>query len=244
MSKSPHITEERKSPVRLERDLLLDSVVEIRFVSTFAKEEVPTKIFELLYKDFPYSREVTTPPAEMRAAEPFKYAVTTILHNNEFSIGFGCNSIAFNCVNGYKGWERFFELIQKYVHLFFSIGLFSEIVRIGLRYVNLFDNTTDLTKHIQLDINFNNIGAYTSLHTTLNLQLKKNDCQFVLNIFDTALVNGRPGSVLDIDVAKNCTIEANFEKVCAEIEEVHREEKAIFINILHPEFLQTLNPSY
>lgn len=230
--------------MKLETDLLLDSVVEIRFVPAFPKEEVSTKIFEVLYQDFPFSREVTSPPAEMRAAEPFKYAITTLLHNTHFSIGFGGNAIVFNCVNGYKGWKDFFSFIQRYLDLFFSIGLFSEILRVGLRYVNVFDNTTDLTKHIQLDLNFNNIDAYTSLHTTLNLQLKKGDCQFLLNIADTALVNGRPKALLDIDVSWSGLVATDFKNVCARIEEVHHEEKAIFTNILHPEFLQTLKPSY
>lgn len=244
LSNSTYIAKQRKLPVKLDKDLLLDSVVEVRFVPNTPKEEVQTKIFEILYKDFPYSREVTTPPAEMRAAEPFKYAITTFLHNNEFAIGFGTNSIVFNCVNGYKGWGRYFEVIGKYLRIFFSIGLFSEIVKIGVRYVNVFDATTDLSKHIELGINFNNSNVYTSVHTALNLQLKKNECQINLTIADTALVNGKPGSVLDIDVSKSGPGAPTFENVYAQIEEIHREEKELFTNILDPEFLKTLGPSY
>lgn len=187
---------------------------------------------------------MSVPPVEIRAMEPFKYAVTTILHNNEFSIAFGSNSIVFNCVNGYKGWERFFAVITKHLQHFFSIGIFSEIVRIGLRYVNVFANKTDLSKHILLAINFNNIGRYASLHTSLNLQLTKSNCQINLNIADTALVNGIPGSLLDIDVTKSDLGPTKLENICSQIEQVHYEEKELFINVLHPEFLKTLGPTY
>jgi uncharacterized protein (TIGR04255 family) len=239
-----NISEERQLPVKLERDLILDSVVEIRFVSTIAEDIVTPRLFEAIYKDFPHSKDVNVPPTGMRAMEPFKYAVTTSLHNNEFSIGFASNSIVFNCVNGYKGWDKFFELIKTYLYRFFSIGIFSEILRIGVRYVNVFENTSDLSKHILLEINFNNIKEYTSLHTTLNLQLKKKDCQFNLGIADTALVNGIPGSLLDIDVIKADPGPTNFENICSHIEQMHQEEKKLFINILHPEFLKTLGPTY
>jgi uncharacterized protein (TIGR04255 family) len=222
----------------------LDSVVEIRFVSSLPREEVSTKIFETIFHDFPYSRDITVPPVEMRAVEPFKYAITTLLHNNEFSIGFAYNSIVFNCVNGYKGWEKYSEVTQTYLRHFFSIGIFSEITRVGLRYVNLFANTTDLSKHILLDIKFNNINNYASLHTSLNLQLKKNSCQINLNIADTALVNGIPGSLLDIDVSKSDLGPVNFENICSQIEQIHHEEKELFINILRPDFLKTLGPTY
>jgi uncharacterized protein (TIGR04255 family) len=244
LSTSHIITGERTPPVKLDKDLLLDSVVEIRFVPKLPQEEVQTKIFEVLYKDFPYTKDVTVPPAEMRASEPFKYAITTFLHNNVFAIGFGSHAIVFNCVNGYKGWRDYFAMIEKYLEIFFSIGLFAEVVRIGVRYVNVFDTTTDLSKHIELDINFNNIAAYTSVHTALKLELKKNACQINLTIADTALVNGKPGSVLDIDVTKSNAGEAIFENICAQIQEVHREEKELFTNILDHQFMQTLGPTY
>lgn len=244
LSTSHTITGERTPPVKLDKDLLLDSVVEIRFVPKPPQEEVQTKIFEVLYKDFPYTKDVTVPPAEMRVAEPFKYAITTFLHDNKFAIGFGSNSIVFNCVNGYKGWESYFKVIGKYLQIFFSIGLFAEILKIGVRYVNVFDATADLSKHIELGINFNNIDAYTSVHTTLKLELKKNACQINLTIADTALVNGKPGSVLDIDVTKTNTGEVSYEHICAQIEEAHREEKELFTNILDRQFMQTLGPSY
>lgn len=244
MPTEPYIPQDRKLPVKLERDLILDSVVEIRFVPSVPSEEVQTKIFEAIYKDFPFSMEVTVPPVEMRAVEPFKYSVTTLLHNKEFSIGFGRSSIVFNCMNGYKGWKSFSEFIKKYVRHFYSVGLFSQIIRVGLRYVNFFPNRTDLSQHIMLEIKFNNFQKYTSLHTSLSLQLKKGDCQFTLTVHDTALVNGIPGSVLDIDVTKAGPGDASFEDVCSQIEQLHHEEKDLFINILHPDFLQTLGPSY
>ena len=238
------MSEERKSPVKLKKDLIQDSVVEIRFEPAVPKDQVLVKIFEGLYKDFPNSKDVQVPPLEMRAVEPFKYLVTNVLHNNEYSVGFGGNSIVFNCINGYKGWQTYFGVISNYLSHFFAIGLFSEVVRVGLRYVNVFADTNNLSKNIQLDINFHNIGNYTAHNATINLQLKKNDCQFILNIVDTALVNGKAGSVLDIDVTKLVSAASTFENICTLINEVHREEKEIFINILDPEFLETLGPSY
>ncbi len=102
------LTPDIRIPKKLERDLIKDSVVELRFSSELSSEQLYPKIFEIVSKDFPNYRESEI-PSQLRATPQFGHISSTTLYNDSFSIGFSSRVIVFNCNGGYKGWPQFFD---------------------------------------------------------------------------------------------------------------------------------------
>jgi uncharacterized protein (TIGR04255 family) len=233
-----------KIPKKLDRDLLIDSVVEIRFGSGLPIEQVFPKIFTLVADEFPNYKESEI-PSQLRLMPQFGHFSSTTLNNDSFSLGFSSRALVFNCINGYKGWDKYFNIIKKYLRLFYENKIFNRVERIGLRYINIFENTNDLSKHILLKVEFRGIDNYQSPpHLTVSIQLQKGNNQFLLNIADSAIINNRTGSILDIDAFTTNTIFSSLEDLFLIIENLHDEEKILFVNILKDEFLKQLGPNY
>ena len=127
-----------------------------------------------------------------------------------------------------------------------KVGFISEVIRVGLRYINLFiddiwENININVKIISDEIHSDEIFVRTLLDKgeyKVNLQTGNQ-----LKLEDNQQVVGR-ASVIDIDTFKQGENIEFFENMNSILERSHSIEKEIFFGLLKDNFLKSLNPEY
>ena len=225
---------------------IIEAVFEIRFDSDLPDDA----IFGILYSKFrnEYSKVEPLPilqlPQLVRAQDPnLVYAPHYRLVGENTVIQIGPKLFSLANIGKYMGWDSFSTLIQNTYTSVKETGVVSNLNRVALRYINIFEDTNILE-----GTNFKaSLGDHDLSREKINFSAEIPSDQSVsqLKIINSAeaVISGKRvnGSIIDID--STVDIE-NFDTFTSAIEYLHNEDKKLFFKVLGAEFTNTLNPEY
>ncbi len=146
----------------------------------------------------------------------------------------------------YTTWESYYEEIQTVFEKIKEIDFISNVLRVGLRYINFFAD--DIWENINISVKVieNEIAGEEIFLRTV---LLKDDYKVMLqagnqlNLEENNRVVGR-ASIIDIDTSIEGENINFFEDMNSILEKGHSIEKEIFFGLLKDDFLKSLNPEY
>ena len=244
-----------KLPVRLNKDPIIESIVEIRFArhpAFHVSDLLPGMLFTKLRESYPQLENlpVSHIPAEIRKTDlNLLFKPTRQLTGKKFSISIGDNVLSVSCTRPYVGWSEFKPKIFEVLELVRETGIVQRVGRVSVKYINLIPaqmggkNLASLKASVQLG-NFNLVDHGCTIRTDI-LENKINSIIQIISDATVELVTTKEkisGLLLDIDSiydCKNINFWDNYRRL---IEDVRKQEKEIFFGLLTPETLNTLEP--
>lgn len=233
-----------KQPKNITPCPIVDALLEVRFTSKINANAVFGLIYSVLQEDFP---EVETLPILqlpdfVRASDPnLKYKPYYKIANANFVIQIGPDVISISSFPKYLGWKSFSETIFDVLSKVENVGIIDKVVRVGIRYINFFE--TNVLEKINLKLS---LGANDILYrnTIIRTEIEQENYISTLQVANDARVDGKLGSIIDIDTFSTKGLETFFLDKTNIINAGHSKLKELFYNLLKPEFLATLNPTY
>jgi uncharacterized protein (TIGR04255 family) len=169
-----------------------------------------------------------------------------VTNDKNFTILIQDNTITFDLVDGYKGWEIYIENIKKYITPIFESNIINKVNQLGVRYISNFDEVM-IYEHINANINLEFVK--TEIKGQSRFEFSINNNIVILNLISGSILvnpnNESPklGSIIDIDVIQKPNL-SSIEELVKTVNEIHEVEKSIFFSLLKGSFLSTLNPIY
>lgn len=239
-----------KTPIKIDPCPIIESVIAFQFTSSLPSEAIFGVLFKCFQSEFGNKVEklpLLQIPEQIRSKDPnLMFQPYFKLRDKNFLVQIGPKVISFVNVKEYLGWKEFYNQVNNYICKINDTAAVSNVTRIGLRYLNLFD--FNIFEKINLEVIM--MGEpLPSDQITFRTQFKSNDYQITLNIVNTANIihEGKKltGSMLDIDVylvGNNINLFTETDKL---IKNAHEKEKCLFFNLLDNEYLKNeLNPIY
>ncbi len=240
-----------KQPIRLNKDPIIESIMEIRFtaqVGLHASDLLPGMLFSSLRADYPKLENlpVSQIPAELRKRDPnLLFKPTRKLSGKQFSISIGDNVLSISCQRPYVGWDEFQPKIIGAIELIKNTSLIQRVDRVSVKYVNLIPEV-DLGA-LKASVR---IGEYDLINhgCTIRTDIVENGIINIIQIITNAtaeIVDKKEiisGLLLDIDCIYDCKDEDFWNRYKDIIENVRKQEKKIFFSMLESETLNGLEP--
>ena len=227
---------------------IAEAVFEIRF-----QPDMPgDAIFGLIYNEFKdqYPSNSKLPilqlPEAIRSQDPqLKFNPHYKMQRDNFLLQIGPNVFSIVNAKEYSGWEFFSKKIIDIVGKISKIKLTKCVNRIGLRYINIFENLDIYEKSNMKLLLKDNQMDLTSADLTATIQSGDRLCNFKMANMIQAIIEGKisKGSIIDIDVSYEEPVK-DFNRISEIIEQSHIVEKDLFFSFLRDDFLQSLNPEY
>jgi uncharacterized protein (TIGR04255 family) len=237
-------------PISIDPCPIEESILEIRYSSDIPNDARFGMLYGAIGKLFE-SKLTALPilqiPEPIRSQDPsLKYKAHHQLQSKNYLLGIGPDVLTFSARRPYTGWNNWSEFFFPILKNAFETDVISKIERVGLRYINVFDDS--ILKNIKCEININNI-ILAEESTNLRTEIIDDDFTLVLQIGNSVsmmkenqLINC---SAIDIDVLHNIkntdAFLANYEEV---INTAHIKEKNLFFSLLNEPFLNKFNPNY
>lgn len=139
-------------PKTLQPCPIVESVVKIRFDSSLPDDAVFGIVFNKCKDRFSFFEKlpIMDLPSYIRENDTtLKYAPYYRMKNDNFILQIGSKSISIAHYNNYKGWEAYFNEISYVFKEIESLNLIENISRVGVRFINFFENT-NIFKHLKL----------------------------------------------------------------------------------------------
>lgn len=233
-----------KLPKNINPCPIVDALLEVRFTSTINANAVFGLIYSVLQKDF--QKVETLPilqlPDVVRASDPnLKYKPYYKISNENFVIQIGPDVILISSFPRYLGWEIFSKIIFDVLTKIEQIGIINVIERIGIRYINFFENNIFEKINLKVSIGPNDVLCK---NTIIRTEIEQGEYSSTLQLANNAIINGKNGSIIDIDTFVTKNLVNFFSKKNELINAGHLKEKELFYSLLSSEFLSTLNPTY
>lgn len=233
-----------KLPKAIEPCPILDALFEIRFTPRIHPSAVFGMIYNILQEDFPKVENlpILQLPEAVRAADPnFKFKPHYRISNQSFVTQIGPDVLTISSFPKYAGWNEFSKQIFRILDRVEKAGIIDSVIRIGIRYINFFDN--DIFKNIDLKIFIrgNNI-AYKN--TIVRTEIEQRAFKNSLQVANNANHNNKLGSIIDIDTSTESNLNNFFVNKEILTNSGHTIEKELFFSLLKNDFLKTLNPTY
>lgn len=237
-------------PITIDPCPIEEAILEIRYSSKVPNEAIFGMLYANINKFFdgePISLPTLQVPEQIRRQDPsFKYKPYHQLRHKGQILNIGPDVLTFSKHKPYVGWQSWSDFFYEVLDTVFNTGVVAKVERLGLRYINVFnDNIFD---KINCDITINTqklTDESTNLRTEMNDGGYSKNLQIGNNI--TLVKDNKPFncSVIDIDVLYNIKDSQMFFNDYHEVvEEAHLKEKELFFSLLNPSFLEKFNPNY
>jgi len=250
----------RALPTKLKNEPLVDAVFEMRFASRVPASSVIPGILFTRLDTHPQQIErlpAADIPSEMRAREPsLRFQPVMRLHwDNNFVILVGDTSLGIGCKMPYPGWKNFKPHILKLASVVLNESqLIEQIDRYSMKYIGVVDGK-DLSEQIgriNIDLKLGDLYVLESEPFSVHVEIPRDSLRHIVTLAATATVSAmdgtkREGLLIDIDsIAEHTTTDvAKFvSELSDRSEEIHTLNKEIFFELLTPETLAYLGPSY
>lgn len=239
----------------LAHDPLVDALFEIRF-----RPSIPSSgdlLPGLLYKELGEKyRQVQQLPAanipkEVRDKEPnLKYQAYHRMASENEQLLIGDRVATLHCGISYPGWEKFKQEAFSLLEALKNTTLLAEIERFSFRYINLLESPPE-SQLTLLNARVEILGKSVSEKGfQFRMELLENGRNNIIQIRTNATAtltrekttHKRSGLLLDIDTLKDTSSEEFWEKRDQLLEGSHDTLKAIFVNLLTNETIESLRP--
>ncbi len=238
-----------KLPEKISPCPIVESIVEMRFNTTLPLDAVFGMVFTAVRDRFPTVENlpILQLPEAIRDQDPnLRYKPHYRLKGDTFLLNVGPRVVSVINPGEYAGWEKFFTEIKEVVLRFEPLSIADRILRLGVRYVNFFEDI-DIYDKIKLRIDLDN-EPFQSKQKTFRALMDKPPFTSSLQLVNNSQLSiegyMRNGSVLDSDnfIEDECGIP--MSKLQQLIDEGHSLEKRIFFELLEDDFLRSLKPIY
>jgi uncharacterized protein (TIGR04255 family) len=231
---------------------IAESVLEIRYNSILPSDAIFGIIYSKIMNYFsgakPESLPILQIPEAVRQNDPnLIYQAHYKLFKKNLGMTIGPRSIVFSCLKPYVGWESWNSFFIPILNDIGDTGVFTQIERLGLRYINIFQG--NILDKINLNLV---IGSKQVVEESTNIRSELLEDGFIkiLQIVNRVAVQIPPktinGSLIDIDCVK--LLNVDFESFISEfprlIDLAHMYEKQLFFGLLTPSYLSSMNPVY
>ena len=240
-----------RTPKRLANNPIIDAVAEVRFSSIIPNDAVIGLVYSNLQDTFgkPENLPILQIPAALRENDPnLRYQACYKFTKPGNVLLIGPHNVALSTYP-YLDWASASPLLGEILSRLNAVQLFDRIERIGLRYVNFFENL-NICDHSTLRLEVRNTSI-AKQSVTLRTETNYNDFKVITQISNsaTAQVAGesKSGSILDLDVVKDdFNIMADSLPVSLMNLFVSANEVAdfAFFNLLADDFIATFGPEY
>lgn len=246
---------DRKIPVRLKKEPLLEALWEIRFTST--KPSVLDLLPGLLFKALPdkYPDIIRLPVADIpdfiaEHAPRLRYVPKIRMEGGNQAIQIGKQMVALSCRRQYSGWKTFSADIRELVKVVRDTKLIDRLERFSLKYIDLIELEQPP------DLGCLNVGLKLGGHelnkqpVQLRIEIKENGLIHIIQIISPAeaALPGEDkrlsGVLLDIDTINPMKEGESWEEVEGRLDAAHSSSKKMFFGLLTPETIEKLEPVY
>ncbi len=227
-----------------------ESVFEIRFSTDFPSDAVFGIIFSSVKEFFSKNALQQLPiqqiPEQIRMQDPnLKYQAVHKLVKDNLSLSIGPRTIIFGNNREYIGWTNWSAFFNSILDEIENTEILSNVERIGLRYINIFNKNILRNTKIELCLNETQL-----LDETSNLRTELMDSGFIkilqignsVNIVSNNIQ--KKGSIIDIDCIYNFKNEKFFDSYSELVNIAHNMEKDLFFNLLNDDFIDEMEPLY
>lgn len=241
----------KKIPNKVTPCPIMDSSVEVRFE---LKPKVPMgAVFGILYSKFQddYSEVEELPilqfPENLRQVNPdFTYQPHYRIKNKRFVVQIGPQVMSIGCIGNYPGWNVYKDEIIRSFSILKEFEITNGIVRLGLRYINFFQDI-DIFEKLDVEL-LNRNSFFAGRNSFVRTEFIENELTHILQVGNSGNLTKdnvtTNGSLIDIDVSRTIHLENFFENVEKQISNLHDAEKQIFFGLLDEKYLDTFNPTY
>jgi uncharacterized protein (TIGR04255 family) len=252
LSKPLNSNQNRPLPTRLNKQPIVDAIFEIRFQSSVPASSVIPGILFSKFQGMKIERLAAADiPVQIRNRDPALAAQPLArLHWEGFNVLVGDSALGLAAPFPYPGWTKFRERIINLVGEIGQAGFIEHIDRYSIKTVSLLEGE-NLAKRVQVDFR---AADFVLKDETFNFrveQKKSDQLILILQLLAPASValfdgNQKYGLIIDIDGINEYsgTVEDFVIQLPARIEDLHRETKQLFFDLLTPETLDELEPVY
>ncbi|WP_157886581.1 TIGR04255 family protein [Acetobacter ascendens] len=248
---------DKKLPVMLEREPLVEAVCEIRMQPGVALSDIlPGILFhELTPKPVITRLPAANIPSPMRAQDPsLHYAATQRLDVDGYVIAIGDRNIIISCGRRpYPKWSGFKEKILYIVGLVSGMEIAPEVERFSLKYVNIIQSSTLSEQISKIDMDLR-IGSLEVNNENINLTITniQESVAHILTIAtgaEGAVPGGRMVRGVLVGIDSICDIKpVPFNEFSnsweSELEKLHNVNKDRFFNCLKQQTIEEMGPTY
>lgn len=232
----------------LNPDPLITSTVEVRFNSALKSEDVLSFFSALFLAELPKLHDRNDGiPRELKQLPPanLSHLPDYLFQNEKYSVSVGKEVIAFEHVKEYTLWPNYFSFIQQQLQKVQEKGIIQKVHRVGLRYASIFERVNKASEALRFRLAYD-LEGYRRVNDYVRTTFQKQNIHLLLQVGEHVKVNQRgrgqkEGLYIDIDASQTQHLPDDFSAGLLEvIDQLHTEEKALFEQLLRPEFLARL----
>lgn len=237
-------------PIRIEPCPIAEAIFEVRYQARYPSEAVFGVVFRTIRDLFDSNNRlpIVDLPETIRDQDPnLKYqALYELRKGPNIRLRIGPRVLTFANTRPYPGWTEWSAFIASVLSKLAQTDVIDFAERLGVRYINVFEHSILDRVNLSVSVIGHDLPDQT---TTIRTEFWDGEMTKVLHVanrvhvmFDGAAARG---SVIDIDCLYPFDREDDFyETYPAMAAAAHQAEKKLFFELLKPEFLDTLNPSY
>lgn len=242
-----------KLPKKIYPDNIKDSIVEIRYTPKLPFEIALGFFFQALDDTYMFANRQVLPFTlpDGRNLEISQGSVS-LFHNENIKFEIRANSIVFNCIADYKGWEIYEAQIKKTLMQLLASDMIVSVDRIGVRYISEYPNEElfNFTKFKftfgfpDIKSNSYNFRCDFELHgkqVALNLNNNSNVSPQITNMQNIDLSKI---SSIDVDIIADNKCNHDIDSLMAIVNECHDLEKDIFFGMLDEKYFDNLKKEF
>jgi uncharacterized protein (TIGR04255 family) len=240
-------------PIRLANDPIVEAVFEIRFEGApSASDLLPGLLFPRFRDRFPKQERlpIADIPRQFADADPDLHYLPRLRFGGErMAILISGRSAAVACSRPYVGWGGFSAMILEVVAALHETGLMNKIERTSLKYVNVLNAKTfpGNFKNLRFSAQLGNhdLGV---LNTNLRTEIPDDGVISIVELQGNVLVKTQNGDSFSGIMVSVDSISSRMDQFAVngegELNLIHDTEKRIFFDILTPEVLSKLGPTW
>jgi len=249
--------DERKLPIELGVIPIVELVVEIRFSALIEPEGILGMVLNLLRE-----KNVATnveklpitqlPPQIINMDKNLHYQPWYRLKTQSatYIVAIGPKVLTLHMPGkDYKTWGAFFEHFKLVFTYFDSLKIIKHIERIGVRYINFFNDKKipayDVSKlNYKISIADWGVGEGMQFQTTVKNENVFHTLRLIHQAEIDSLEGKENGDVVDIDSYQEVPCENNKDKIFNIVQSIHVEHKKAFFKLIGEEVTSLLKPRY
>lgn len=242
---------EKPIPIKITPCPIVDASAEIRFTPNIPAAAVFGILYGAFQKEYEDLRVESLPilqiPEDIRTVNSeLQFQPHYKISTGDLVIQIGAQVLTVGWSSNYPGWNVYKGKIVSIFSKVKELNIANKISRIGLRYINFFQNTDIFEK---LDMSFSNEDNFLVGNSSLiKTEIKENSLVQILQISNSGGIsrNGENlyGSFIDVDTSTMTHIDNFFESTEEHMDYLHDAEKKLFFNLLKSEYLKEFNPIY